>query len=67
MKAIVDVFAAEPAPSQLYALANCLVTPHIAGNAQEAKKRAAAMIAERIIVSMEEMQVPLAVLEEAHA
>lgn len=66
-RAIVDVFAQEPTPSPLYTLPNCLVTPHIAGNAQEAKKRAARMIAERIIARLRTQQAPLFVLQEAHA
>jgi D-3-phosphoglycerate dehydrogenase len=66
-RAIIDVFAQEPAPSTLYTLSNCLVTPHIAGNAQEAKRRAARMIAERIIAQLHRPQTPLVVLQEAHA
>jgi D-3-phosphoglycerate dehydrogenase len=57
MHFIVDVFCNEPKPSAFYAIINCTVTPHIAGNAQEAKIRAARVIAEKIILLLENEQV----------
>jgi phosphoglycerate dehydrogenase-like enzyme len=36
-------------------LDNCTVTPHIAGNAVEAKKRAAGVIAEKVIIAMRDI------------
>ena len=68
MHAIIDVFCNEPAPSPLYTLENCTVTPHIAGNAAEAKRRAAQMIAEKIVTHLIKVtpnHTPAAI--EAHA
>jgi D-3-phosphoglycerate dehydrogenase len=57
MHFIVDVFTNEPKPSIFYNMPNCTITPHIAGNAKEAKIRAAKMIAQKIISIIEQERV----------
>ena len=48
-KAIIDVFRDEPKPSALYELPNAICTPHIAGNSEEAKLRAAKTVFRKVV------------------
>jgi phosphoglycerate dehydrogenase-like enzyme len=62
MKLIADVFQSEPEPSKLYELPNTTITPHIAGNAKEAKIRAANMIANKIINALKEREIIIPII-----
>jgi len=48
-KAIIDVFNNEPKASELYDLDNVICTPHIAGNSEEAKIKAAKTVFRKVL------------------